>query len=56
MKGPEPPRLVLTDWGKFVTREATAPLHHHHKFGALFIKGGVSYGATMLYEYRNGDL
>lgn len=39
MEGPERPRPVVTDWGKFVTREATAPQRHHHKFGGFIHKG-----------------
>ena len=39
MEGPERPRPVVTDWGKFVTREATVPQSHHHKFGGFIHKG-----------------
>lgn len=35
MKGCRWRRPVVTDWGKFVTWEATAPQRHHHKFWGL---------------------
>lgn len=39
MEGLERLRPVVTDSGKFVTREATASQRHHHKFGGFIHKG-----------------
>ncbi|KAK1899445.1 Histone-lysine N-methyltransferase MECOM, partial [Dissostichus eleginoides] len=54
MEGPERPGPVVTDWGEFVTREATALQSHHHKFGGFIHKGEERVMAPMmLYEYSN---
>ncbi|KAI4815849.1 hypothetical protein KUCAC02_005976, partial [Chaenocephalus aceratus] len=54
MEGPERPGPVVTDWGEFVTREATVLQSHHHKFGGFIHKGEARVMAPMmLYEYSN---